>query len=136
MRKVFSLASIYIYPAYINHIKVIIAGHLGIELDIHGGVFLEVTIEMLGLGNMTLAQDGTESRENDGSIHNINTTYGCVPLHIENTLTVLIFLGIIIEISNFYLRLIIGRRSSFLLRRFKTKSIPEFIHHVIDVSLV
>ena len=73
MRKVFSLARIYIYPAYINHLKFIIAGNLGIELDIHGGVFLEVTIEMLGLGNTTLAQDGTESREKGGSMHNINT---------------------------------------------------------------
>ena len=113
----------------------IIDGHLCIELDRRGGVFFEVTVDMLDLGKMTLARSGTESKENDGSIHNIDTALGYGPFHLANTLPVLSLLHIVTDISNVDLRIVIGGHSSALLSRFKSEGILEVFHHALEVDI-
>ena len=45
-----------------NRFECIIDGNLGIELNRHGGVFIQVTIYMLDIGNTAIAQGRIVSR--------------------------------------------------------------------------
>ena len=73
MRKILSISSIYISPVSIDRLEVIIKRNLGIELDKYGGIFIEVTVEMLDLVKMILAQDRKYLAKNCSSIHTIDT---------------------------------------------------------------
>ena len=63
MRNNFRFSIIHVSPAYFSHLEVVISGNIGIELDICGVLFLQVTIEVLNIGNMNLARGGTVSRK-------------------------------------------------------------------------
>ena len=56
---ILSFAIIQVSPVSFNYLEVVTGGHFGINHDICGGVFLQVTIEVLDFGNMTLVGDGT-----------------------------------------------------------------------------
>ena len=56
-------------------------------------------------------------------------------MHLTNILSLMSFLGIVTEISDVNLRLIIGRHSRILIRRLKTEGIIEVVYHALDVSL-
>ena len=71
VRKVFRVSSIKIAPIPFNSIEVIVVSFFCIELDGGWGVFLEVSIYMLNLGEMSLAGGRTVLRENNSSIHDI-----------------------------------------------------------------
>ena len=58
MRKVFRFSNIQVAPFPFSCLEVVIGGHLGIELDICGGVFIQITTEVLDLGKMTLTWGG------------------------------------------------------------------------------
>ena len=57
-------------------------------------------------------------------------------MHLTNKLSVMSLLGIIKEISDADIRLVIGRNRIMLIRRLISKGIIEVVHHVIGVSLV
>ena len=49
MRKFLRLISIQFFPVSFHRLEVFVGRHLGIELDRHGGVFLQITIEILDI---------------------------------------------------------------------------------------
>ena len=57
-------------------------------------------------------------------------------MHLTNKLSVMSLLGIIKEISDADIRLVIGRNRIMLIRRLISKGIIEVVHHVIGISLV
>ena len=60
--KIFRFASIQVAPFFFNHLEVVICGNLGIAIDKCGGVFIQVTIDVLDLGKTNLARVRTVSR--------------------------------------------------------------------------
>ena len=73
MSKFSRFSRIQVDPVSFNSLEVVICGHIGVELDRCGGVFLQVTIEMLDPGKMTLAWVSTVSRYYNGTICDIDS---------------------------------------------------------------
>ena len=69
LQKFFRLSSIHVSPIPFNSIEVIVVRCFCIELDGGWGVFIEVSIYMLNLGEVALTGGKAVSLKNNSSIH-------------------------------------------------------------------